>query len=74
MSLTRRLLGAAAVLGEQFAVAIVASLIDQPVMACMRPLEEARDSGLLEAAATAGEWRLASIPGRRCRACDRRAS
>ncbi len=56
--LTRRLLGAAAVLGEQFAVAIAASLIDQPVMACMQPFEEARDSGLLEATATAGEWRF----------------
>jgi len=56
--LTRRLLGAAAVLGEQFAVAIAASLIDYPVMACMQSLEEARDSGLLEATATAGEWRF----------------
>jgi predicted ATPase len=57
--LTRRLLGAAAVLGEQFRVEIVASLIDQPVMACMRPFEEAKDSGLLEATATGGEWRFA---------------
>ncbi len=57
--LTRRLLGAAAVLGEQFAVAVVASLIGQPVMACMQPFEEAKDSGLLEATATAGEWRFA---------------
>jgi predicted ATPase len=57
--LSRRLLGAAAVLGEQFAVAVAASVIGQPVMACMRPLEEARDSGLLEATATAGEWRFA---------------
>ncbi len=56
--LTRRLLGAAAVLGEQFAVAIVASLIDQPVIACMQSFHEARDSGLLEPAATAGEWRF----------------
>ena len=57
--LTRRLVGAAAVLGEQFAVAVVACLIDQPVMACMQSFEEARDSGLLEATATAGEWRFA---------------
>jgi DNA-binding CsgD family transcriptional regulator/tetratricopeptide (TPR) repeat protein len=56
--LTRRLLGAAAVLGEQFAVAVAASVIDQPVIACMQSFEEARDSGLLEATATAGERRF----------------
>ena len=31
-------------LGEQFPVPIVASLIDQSVMACLQPFEEARDS------------------------------
>jgi DNA-binding CsgD family transcriptional regulator len=56
--LTRRLLAAAAVLGEQFPVLIVASLIDQPVMACLQPLEEARDAGLLEASGSPGEWRF----------------
>ena len=56
--LTRRLLAAAAVLGEQFAVAVAASLVDQPVIACMQSFEEARDYGLLEATAAAGEWRF----------------
>ncbi len=62
--LTRRLLAAAAVLGEQFPVQIVASLIDQPVMACLQPLEEARDAGLLEASGSPGEWRFRHGLGR----------
>lgn len=45
-------------LGEQFAVAIAASVIDEPVIACMPSFEEARDSGLLEPTATVGEWRF----------------
>ena len=56
--LARRLLAAAAVLGEQFPVLIVAALIDQPVMACLDPLEEARDAGLLEVSGSPGEWRF----------------
>jgi predicted ATPase len=55
---TRRLLAAAAVLGEQFPVLIVASLIDQPVVACLQPLEEARDAGLLVVSGSPGEWRF----------------
>jgi len=56
--LTRQLLAAAAVLGEQFPVLIVASVIDQPVMACLQPLEEARDAGLLKPSGSPGEWRF----------------
>ncbi|MGI9033630.1 MAG: helix-turn-helix transcriptional regulator [Acidimicrobiales bacterium] len=55
---TRQLLDAAAVLGEQFAVAVAASLIDSPVVACLSTLGEAADAGLIEATRTPGEWRF----------------
>lgn len=46
----RRLLVAAAVLGEQFPLPVAASLIDHPVVACLPMLEEAGRAGLLKPA------------------------
>jgi DNA-binding CsgD family transcriptional regulator len=54
----RRLLAAAAVLGEQFALPVAASLVDRPVTACLPFLQEATDAGLLEPAVVAGDWRF----------------
>ncbi len=56
---SRRLLTAAAVLGEQFPVTVAGSLVDRPVMACLELLEEAKAAGLLEPAIVPGDWRFA---------------
>lgn len=55
---TRRLLAAAAILGEQFPLPVVASLIDQPVTACLPFLEEAEKAALVEPVAVRGDWRF----------------
>ena len=55
---TRRILTAAAVVGEQFPIAVAASLIGRPVTSCLHLLEEASEAGLLEAAAVPGDWRF----------------
>jgi len=57
-ALTRRLLGTAAVLGEQFPLPVVASLLDQPVAACLPLLEEAEKAGFIEPTTVAGDWRF----------------
>ncbi|MEU6340763.1 AAA family ATPase [Streptomyces sp. NPDC046977] len=54
----RRILTAAAVLGEQFPVAVMAAMAGRPAMSCLPLLEEAARAGLVAAADTLGEWRF----------------
>ncbi|MFF3559674.1 AAA family ATPase [Streptomyces sp. NPDC002574] len=54
----RRVLTAAAVLGEQFSVAVTAAMVERPAMSCLPLLEEAERAGLIAAADTLGEWRF----------------
>ncbi|MBL7501281.1 AAA family ATPase [Frankia sp. CNm7] len=55
----RRMLGAAAVLGEQFSVATIAAMVATSPLGCLPPLEEAAGAGLVVAADTPGDWRFA---------------
>lgn len=57
-AMTRRLLATAAVLGEQFPLPVVASLLDQPVTVCLPLLEEAGKAGFIEPTTVAGDWRF----------------
>jgi DNA-binding CsgD family transcriptional regulator len=45
---SRSLLGAAAVLGREFSVAVLAAVVGRPVVACLDPLREAEIAGLIE--------------------------
>ena len=55
---TGELLAAAAILGEQFPLAVAASLVGRPAVTCLDNLEEAADAGIIEAADVPGDWRF----------------
>ncbi len=54
----RRILAAAAVLGEQFSAAAMASMVGRPPMSCLPLLEETARAGLIVPADTPGDWRF----------------
>lgn len=54
----RELLTAAAVLGEQFPVAVAAAMVGQPPLGCLADLEDAAAAGLVAAADRPGDWRF----------------
>jgi uncharacterized membrane protein YqaE (UPF0057 family) len=54
----RHQLRAAAIVGREFSVALVAAVIGRPVLRCLVPLEEAVAAGLVEPAETPGRHRV----------------
>jgi DNA-binding CsgD family transcriptional regulator len=54
----RHQLRAAAIVGREFSVALVAAVIGRPVLRCLEPLEEAVAAGLVEPAETPGRHRF----------------
>ncbi|MGY1705694.1 ATP-binding protein [Geodermatophilus sp. SYSU D00697] len=54
-----RVLGAASVVGREFAVPTVARVLDVPVLTCLAVLDEAAAAGLVESAAVPGRYRFA---------------
>ena len=55
---TQQFLRAAAVVGDQFSLAVTAAVVGQPVMACLPAVDEALDAGYLVQSGTAGELRF----------------
>src|SRR6266498_3029635 len=54
----RHQLRAASIVGREFSIALVASIIGRPVLGCLGPLEEAVTAGLVEPADSAGQHRF----------------
>jgi len=55
---TTTALQAAAIVGRGFRVAVVAAMVDAPVLDCLAALDEAADAGLVEPLPTPGEQRF----------------
>jgi DNA-binding CsgD family transcriptional regulator len=54
----RHQLRAASIVGREFSIALVAAIVNRPVLSCLGPLEEAVTAGLVEPAEIAGQHRF----------------